>query len=346
MTITSRRVFTACAVAMAATVACLGVQAADFNFRFHQQLPPQANVPKLAILPWIQKVEKESGGRIKIQHFPAMQLGGKPQESFDQVKNGFVDFTWTVLGYTPGRFPRTEVFELPFILTTSAEKGSRAVMEFVQKNAMDEFKDVKLVAVHVHGAGMFHTKAPVTRLEDLKGLKVRGASRVINEMLENLGAVPVGMPVPAVGEALSKGVISGAMVPYEIVPTLKLHQLVKNHTSFADGSALYTATFGVVMNKASYDKLPADLKKVIDNNSGIEAAALFGRAMDQGDVVGKGLIQKAGNNLATLDAASAGPFKRQGNAVREKWVAEATKNGLDGSKLLSEAQALMAKHSN
>jgi TRAP-type C4-dicarboxylate transport system substrate-binding protein len=345
MSTISRRVFAASAVATAALMSSFGAQAAEFTFRFHQQLPPQANVPKFAIVPWIQKVEKESGGRIKIQHFPAMQLGGKPPESFDQAKNGFVDFTWTVLGYTPGRFPKTEVFELPFMLTTNAENGSKAVMEFVQKNAMEEFKDVKLVAVHVHGAGMFHTKTPITRLEDLKGLKVRGASRVINDMLQNLGAVPVGMPVPAVGEALSKGVISGALVPYEIVPTLKLHQLVKNHTSFADGSALYTATFGVVMNKASYDKLPADLKKVIDNNSGIEAAALFGRAMDKGDVMGKELIKKAGNNFVTLDAASASPFKRQGNATREQWVADAKKNGIDGAKLLKEAEDLMAKYS-
>jgi hypothetical protein len=142
---------------------------------------------------------------------------------------------------------------------------------------MDEFKDVKLIAVHVHGPGLIHSKDPVTKLEDLKGMKVRGGSRVINIMLEQLGATPVGMPVPAVGEALSKGVISATTIPWEVVPAVKVQQIVKNHTAFSGNKGLYTQTFAVAMNKASYDKLPADLKKVIDANSGEVAAALFGR---------------------------------------------------------------------
>ena len=138
---------------------------------------------------------------------------------------------------------------------------------------MDEFKDVKLIAVHTHGPGLFHSKDPINKLEDLKGMKVRGGSRVINIMLEQLGATPVGMPVPAVGEALSKGVISATTIPWEIVPSVKVQQIVKNHTGFSGDKGLYTQTFAISMNKASYDKLPADLKKVIDANSGIETAA-------------------------------------------------------------------------
>ena len=318
--------------------------AADVTLRFHQMLPPQATIPSKAIVPWIAKVEKESGGRIKVQNFPSMQLGGKPPELFDQAKDGIVDLVWTVLGYTPGRFPKSEVFELPFS-SGLAEPASRAFQEYVEKNAMDEFKDVKLIAVHVHGPGMFHSRDPITRLEDLKGMKVRGGSRIVNIMLEQLGATPIGMPVPAVGEALSKGVISATTIPWEVVPALKVQQIVKNHTGFAGDKGLYTQTFGVVMNKAAYDKLPADLKKVIDANSGAETAALFGRAMDTGDKAGAGLAQKAGNKIYMLDAVETQTWRRTAAGVRGIWYKEVASKGIDGPKLAAEAEALIAKHS-
>jgi TRAP-type C4-dicarboxylate transport system substrate-binding protein len=330
--------------AFALAIAAPAALAADVTLRFHQMLPPQATIPSKAIVPWAKKVEKESGGRIKIQHFPTMQLGGKPPELFDQAKDGVVDIIWTVLGYTPGRFPKSEVFELPFSVG-NAEAGSRAMQAYVEKHAMDEFKEVKLIAVHIHGPGMFHSKDPINKLDDLKGMKVRGGSRIINIMLEQLGATPVGMPVPAVGEALSKGVISATTIPWEVVPAFKVQQIVKNHTGFTGDKGLYTQTFAVAMNKAAYDKLPADLKKVIDANSGIETAAMFGRAMDEGDKVGLGLAQKAGNNVITLDAAETQRWQRAAAGVRAAWYKELTDKGLDGQKLAAEAEAMIAKYS-
>jgi len=343
MTITRKKFLGA--LAGAATLA-LGstAMAQTTTLRFHQMLPPQAAIPANAIKPWADKVEKESGGRIKVQLFPSMQLGGRPPELFDQAKDGVVDLIWTVLGYTPGRFPKSEVFELPFS-SGSAESASKAFQEYVEANAMDEYKDVKLIAVHVHGPGLFHSKDPINKLEDLKGMKVRGGSRVINIMLEQLGATPIGMPVPAVGEALSKGVISATTIPWEVVPALKVQQIVKNHTGFTGAKGLYTQTFAVAMNKGSYDKLPADLKKVIDANSGIQAAALFGRVMDEGDKVGLKLAQQAGNNIVTLDAAETQRWQRAANGVRAVWYNEVAGKGIDGQKLAAEAERLIAKHS-
>jgi TRAP-type C4-dicarboxylate transport system substrate-binding protein len=335
-----RRAFVAAGLFAAATLA----QAADVTLRFHQFLPPQATIPSKAITPWAQKIEKESGGRIKIQLFPTMQLGGKPPELFDQAKDGVVDFVWTVLGYTPGRFPKSEVFELPF-MSGDPEASSRAFQAYVEKNAMDEFKDVKLIAVHTHGPGLFHSRTPIAKLEDLKGMKVRGGSRVINIMLEQLGATPVGIPVPAVGEALSKGVIDATTIPWEVVPALKVQQLVKNHTGFTGDKGLYTQTFGVLMNKAAYEKLPADLKKVIDNNSGAETAAMFGRAMAEGDKVGVDLAKKAGNSIVTLDANETARWKRAASGTRALWYKEVAEKGIDGPKLAAEAEALIAKQS-
>ena len=233
----TRKTLMGALVGAALTAMASGAWAQTVTLRFHQMLPPQATIPAKAIKPWAEAVEKASGGRIKVQLFPSMQLGGKPPELFDQAKDGVIDLTWTVLGYTPGRFPKTEAFELPFT-TGSAEASSKAFQEFVQTQAMDEFKDVKLIAVHTHGPGMFHSKDPINKLEDLKGMKVRGGSRVINIMLEQLGATPVGMPVPAVGEALSKGVISATTIPWEVVPAVKVQQIVKNHTGFSGDKGL------------------------------------------------------------------------------------------------------------
>ena len=327
-----------------ATLFAGSAMAQQVTLRLHQFLPPQATIPAKAIIPWAQKVEKESGGKIKVQMFHAMQMGGSPAQLFDQAKDGVADITWTVLGYTPGRFMKTEVFELPFLTGLSAEDSSRALFEYVQKNAMDEFSSVKLLTVHTHGPGLIHTKQPVTGLESLRGMKIRGGTRIVNNMLVKLGATPVGMPVPAVTEALSKGVLDGATIPWEVGPSLKVNELVKHHTTFAGGNGLYVTTFALSMNKGAYDKLPADLKKVIDNNSGIETAAFFGRAMDEGDKTGRDIALKAGNKITELEPAEVQRWRRTASTVESDWVTEVAKKGIDGKKLASEARALIAKY--
>jgi TRAP-type transport system periplasmic protein len=333
------------ALAALASLAFAGMaQAQTVTLRLHQFLPPQAVIPAKAIMPWAQKIEAESKGRIKVQAFHAMQMGGSPPQLFDQARDGVADITWTVLGYTPGRFNKSEVFELPFMCSGGPERCSRAFHEYVEKNAADEFKTVKLLAAHTHGPGLFHTKQPVVGLESLRGMKIRGGSRIINNMLVKLGATPVGMPVPAVTEALSKGVIDGTTIPWEVAPSVKITELVKNHTSFAGKDGLYTQTFGFVMNRAAYEKLPDDLKKVIDNNSGVELAAAFGRAMDEGDKSGLAMAQKAGNNLVALDVAETQRWRRTASVVESDWVNEMKGKGIDGARLASEARALVSKH--
>lgn len=313
------------------------------TLRFHQFLPPQAQIPSKAIAPWAEKIQAESGGRLRVQLFPAMQLGGRPPELFDQAKDGVVDFIWTVLGYTPGRFPKSELFELPFFCG-GAEAGSQAFHEYVQKHAADEFRDVRLIAAHIHGPGLFHSREPITKLEDVRGMRIRGGSRITNIMLEQLGAVGVGMPVPQVGEALSRGVIAATTIPWEVVPAVRVHQIVKNHTGFSGEKGLYTQTFAVVMNRGSYERLPADLKKVIDDNSGLAVARAFGKAMDDGDRIGINLAREAKNSIVTLDAAETLRWRRTAGAVRDIWLKEVGSKGVNGNALLTEAEALIAKY--
>ena len=319
--------------------------AQEVTLKLHQMLPPQATIPAHALKPWAEKVEKESGGRIKVDEYDAMALGGKPPELFDQAKDGVVDIVWTVIGYTPGRFPATEAFELPFIMT-NGEATSKAFQEYCEQYCKDEFKDVKVIAWHAHGPGLIHTKEPVNKLEDMKGLKLRGGSRVINQMLEKLGATPVGMPVPAVSEALSKGVIDGTTIPWEVTVPLKVSELVHNHTGFSGTHGLYTQTFVVAMNKNAYNNLPDDLKKVIDDNSGIETAAMFGRAMDDGDKVGLAIAKKLGNNIITLDEAETQRWKDTAEPLIQNWIDEMNGKGLPGAEMVSKARELVEKYTN
>lgn len=317
--------------------------AQEVTLKLHQMLPPQATIPAKALTPWAEKVMADSGGRIKVELYPAMQLGGKPPELYDQAKDGVVDLIWTVIGYTPGRFPTTEAFELPFNMTTG-EATSKAFHEFCEKHCAKEFADVKVIAWHAHGPGLIHSKNPINKLEDMNGLKIRGGSRMINQLLEKLGATPVGMPVPAVPESLSKGVIDATTIPWEVTPSLKVAELVKNHTGFSGKNGLYTQTFVFAMNQAAYDKLPDDLKKVIDANSGIETAAMMGRVMDEGDKIGLAIAQKAGNNIITLDEAETQRWKDTAAPLVEAWEAEMAGKGIDGKALVAEARALIEKH--
>jgi len=330
-------------LALAAS-ASMGVMAQNVTLRLHQFLPQQGTIPSKALVPWAKKIEEASQGRIKIQMFSSMQLGGTPPQLYDQARDGVVDIVWTLQGYTPGRFPKTEVFELPFIAGLSAEKTSRALWEYVQKHAMDEYKDVHVLAFHTHGPGLFHTKQPVTGLESLRGMKIRGGTRVVNKMLTELGATPVGMPVPAVTEALSKGVLDGTTIPWEVAPALKVQELVKHHTTFAGNRALYVTTFVLAMNKAAYNKLPPDLRKVMDEHSGPELGAQMARTQDEGDVIGRDLALKAGNTIIALEPAETQRWRRTASAVESAWIKEMQAKGVDGSRLVSDAKELIGKY--
>jgi TRAP-type C4-dicarboxylate transport system substrate-binding protein len=307
-------------------------------------LPPQAQIPAHFLIPWIAKVEAESGGRIKIDHYPAMQLGGKPPMLFDQARDGVVDITWTVAGYTPGRFPISEVFELPF-MAASAEATSRAAWDFYQRHLREEYADVHVLAIHVHGPGLFHVKGDGIRsLEDMRGKKLRGPTRMINRLLDTLGATPVGMPVPAVPEALSRGVIDGTVIPWEITRPLHITDLVDTHTNFTAKRGLYTAMFIFSMNKDSYDALAPELQAVIDANSGLETSAWAGRVMEEGDAPARQIAVDKGNTIIILDAVETARWQAAAEAVSDQWISEMNDRGLDGAALKAEATALIDKY--
>lgn len=315
------------------------------TLKFHTFMAPQSNVWLNMHKAWMDKVEKDSGGRIKFEGYPAMQLGGTPVQLYDQARDGVVDVVWTLPGNTAGRFPRVEVFELPFMMT-NAEATSKAYWEYVQTLAPDEFKDVQVLALQVHGPGVIHTAdKPVKTVADMRGLKMRAPTRQVTKLMGALGATPVGMPLPQIPDALSKGTINGCVIPWEVVPSVKVHELTKYHAEFDPaGGSLYTTTFVMAMNKAKYNSLPPDLKKVIDANSGLGTSAFLGRTQQAGDGPGRKSATDRGNQVATIGATEAQEFRRRSRQLEVEWVEDMNKRGFDGRKLLDGARALIEKH--
>lgn len=315
------------------------------TLKFHTFMAPLSNVWLNMHKAWMNKVEKDSGGRIKFEAYPAMQLGGTPVQLYDQARDGVVDIVWTLPGNTTGRFPRVEVFELPFMMS-NAEATSRAYWEYVQTMAPDEFKETQVLALQVHGPGVIHTAdKPVKSVNDMRGLKVRAPTRQVNKLVASLGATPVGMPLPQIPDSLSKGTINGCVIPWEVVPSVKVHELTKYHAEFDPaGGALYTTTFVMCMNKAKYNSLPPDLKKVIDANSGMATSAWLGKTQQAGDIAGRKAAVDHGNTIFTVGPAEAQEFRRRSRQIEVEWVEDMNKRGFDGRKLLDTAKALIDKH--
>jgi TRAP-type C4-dicarboxylate transport system substrate-binding protein len=338
MTILSRLA----AAALGLTLA-LPVSAQEVTLRLHQFLPEQSFVPAQILTPWIARIEAESGGRIRIEHYPSMQLGGKPSDLVDQAVDGVVDIIWTLPGYTPGRFPRTEVFELPFMVR-DAEAASRAYWELAEAEMMDtDFRDLHLLGTWVHGRGVIHSARPVEKLEDMVGLKLRAPSRVTTRLLETLGATAVGMPVPAVPEQLSKGVIDGALLPWEVSASLRVGELVKNHTEFPE-RGIYVATFILAMNKDAYAALSPDLQAVIDAASGAGFSAEAGRLQQGEDVPSRKTAEDLGNAIVVLSPEEAARWEAAAAPVTQAWIAEMEAQGIDGQALYDAARAAIEKN--
>lgn len=306
----------------------------EVKLRISHFLSPMAPAQTLLLGPWAERVEKDSGGRIKCEIYPAMQLGGKPPQLYDQARTGVADIIWTVPGYTPGRFPMTAVFELPFVVGETAEGTAKAVWAFYKKHLLNEYKDVHPLLLHCHAPGLVHMKdVLVERMEDLKGQKLRLPTKSVGDALKLLGATPIGMPLPEAYEALSRGVADGVTVPWEVMKPQRLNELTKFHTY----TGLYTNVFLVAMNKKKYESLPDDLKQVIDKNSGDNWIDEAGKAWDTAELPGLEQAREMGHQIIRLAPEEKERWIKTTRPVIDGWIS-ATPNG---SALYDEAVALI-----
>lgn len=336
---------TAIAVAAVSMLGAGSALAAEYTFKLHHLLPAKAPAQTKMLEPWARQVEANSGGKVAIEIYPAMTLGGRPPELINQVRDGVVDLVWTVNGYTPGLFPRTEVVELPFVYVNDPVATNLALYDMFESDLKQEYKGVEVMFLHVHAGQAIHMRnKEVRKPSDLAGMKMRIPTRTGAWIIEALGASPVAMPVPQLPQSLQKGVIDGAFIPWEIIPPLKIQEQTEYQIEGANMARFGTTTFQVSMNQGRWDGLPDDIKKAFRDASGPDWWAEVGRVWRASDDFGIGFATKAGNKHIVLSDEETAVFKTALEPVVDRWVAEVGEKGIDGTALVSKARALIAKH--
>ena len=329
--------------AMTGVAMCLatGAGAQEVKFKFHHFSSPRGWDGKVMVGRVVDQIQKESNGRISIKVFPGMQLGGKPSALVNQVSDGVVDMVYTLPGYTAGRFPILAALELPFLGAAGAEVTTGLAWDFYDKYAHKDFKGFRPVSITMTDTGLLHTtKKKVTKIDDLSGLKIRVASRYIGVTVKALGGVPVQMPLPAVYEALARGQVQGMMIPWMIMKPFKLHDVTSHHLEIP----AYHSTLLQVISEKSYQKLPADLKAVIDKVSGREISQWISHRQDIEGRKSREYGVKRGAKISTLSPAALEQWTARATTSHDLWAKEMDKRGHKGAEMLAFLKAAAKKH--
>jgi TRAP-type C4-dicarboxylate transport system substrate-binding protein len=321
-----------------------GAVSAQTVFTVSSWVPPTHGL-STAQKEWCDILEKNSNGRMKCNILPRAPVA--PPGTLDAVKNGVLDISFTVQGYTPGRFVLTKMAEFPF-LGESAEATSVAYQRIAQKHpefvAEHAKQGVKPLAFFTHGPGIvFNTKRPITRADDLTRLKFRVGGGFINDITKQLNMNVTLKPAPDSYELLSSGVMDGTLFPAESLDSFKIDKVVKHATTFPGG--LYNTSFVFMMNPAKYDRLSAEDKKVIDGISGEFVARMFGKSWDRVDRIATENMKKNNIAITQADRAFVSEVAVVINKLERDWAAEATdKGGLkSAASVLAEFRAEAAK---
>jgi TRAP-type transport system periplasmic protein len=344
----ARRTFLSLSIGTAAAPAILRPTRADapsIVLKLHHSFSAVSSVHDKFLLPWARKVESESDGRIRIDLFPSMQLGGAPAALFDQARDGSADIVWAAPSLTPGRFAKIETFELPFLPSRRALVSAKALTAFAAGNLQDEFRDFYPICFSCSDSAVIHATRPVRTIEDLRDFKVHVQTRLAAEAMRALGARPVVMPSGQLPVAITEHVVDGCLDPWHLVPPLRLNDLLRSHTDFSDRSPS-VRTYVLAMNKASYDRLPRELKAVIDSNSGQVAAGMAGAMWDQQAAAVANMVVERGDLIVTLLPEAVARWRKATEPVVDAWRKEIKEQKIDGAKLIGAANALLAKYAN
>jgi len=329
------KIFITCVFFFVISVGFSGwAQSETIKLRFGSFIPAKHPQTKVQAA-WAEKIGKLTNGKVNIKMFPGGALG-KPTAQYMSLKKGVMDIAFVVPSYTPGEFPLSAFIDLPFIFD-SGEQASKVLWKVYEKYLRDEYKDVVPLWMYTTEPGMFHmTKKQVKTLEDLKGLKFHTSSTTSAKAMTKLGAVPMMGNITEWYESMERGVSDGVQVPMNTMPGFRFHEVVNYHTmtNFA------VAGFLVAMNKKSFNKLPADVQKVIMDNSGLEMAAISGKTYDKVGEFGIGMAKKAGNTFYNLPSAERKRWVEKTLPVSEEWVKDMGKKGLPGKEVLEYALEL------
>ena len=293
------------------------------------------------LIKWSENLEKQSGGRITVKRFPGSQMG-PVQQHYDFARTGQADVAWFLHGGTPGRFPLTELINLPY-LAGSAEIGTKVLNdpELRAKYLDAEHRGVKVLLLLTHQPGNVHTtRKPIRTVDDMKGLRLRFASPTIRDFVAALGATPVGVAPTEQVEQLQKGTIDGVFIDYGGAGiAFKMGGVVKYSTEMYS----YVTSFGVVMNEDFWNKLPPDLKELVTKSmTGVEKEV--GEAWDALDVPGKKALVDGGAEAIRLSPAENEKFRKIGGDVTEAKLKELEGRNMPARAVHSMMKSLAEKH--
>lgn len=316
--------------------------AQEVTLKIAHFLPGVALAQRAVLEPWCEDLGRQSAGRIKCQFFPAMQLGGTPAQLADQAKNGVADIVWTAPGYSSGRFPRTEALELAGVMPLGGLAQGRVAWTFYDRHLQQEYAGYKVLALHGDGGMNIHTsRKAVKSIDDLQGLKLRAPNRTIAKTLTAFGAMPVAMPPAQMTEAIAKGVVDGASAVWEVIVPTKLDEVTRFHMETpADQAALGATVLAVLMNKEKYAALPADLREILDRNSGAALVERFGRAWDGAIAAARDKVKAAGHVVTLVSGPDYETMRQRSAAVEQEWIADARGKGFDGAALVAAAREI------
>jgi TRAP-type C4-dicarboxylate transport system substrate-binding protein len=318
-------------------VVCLGLfsatgaikaEAASVKLTYSNFFPPAHIQSKLAES-WCKEVEKRTNGQVVVEYFPGQTLT-KARQVYDGVVEGISDVGFSVFAYTRGRFPVISAVDLP-LGYTSGTVATNVVNAVYNKFQPKELMDTQVMYLHAHGPGLIHTKdKPVRKIEDMKGLKFRGhgTSALV---VKALGGTPVPKPMPETYQMLQKGVVNGAVYPFEANKGWKLGEVTNYAT--ANFSAAYTTSFFVVMNKQKWNSLSPDIQKIISQIN-VEWAAKHGEAWDTSDAEGIVFFLNQGGQIIGLDSKEAARWKKAVAPIIDEYVAKTKEKGLPGKEIV------------
>lgn len=327
-----------------AAASAMSATAQEVTLRLHHFAPAHSPVHDALAAPWAAKLEKDSGGRLRISVTPSLGLGGSAAHLARDVEADEVDIALTRVSFTPRRFPKTEVFELPF-LEGGAMARTWALQDYYARHLQQEYRGYHVVLLFAHEAAALHVDRPVRRLEDFKGLKLRAAGAGAGVFLRALGAVPVGAPDAALPSMLAKGLLDGCLAPFGTVAELDLEKLVRHHVALDPRPG--TSVLAFLMSREAYAELPVELRSLVDAHSGRHLAWYAGKTWEEAEAPGRAAAERAGNALSALPAAEAARVRAAVRPELERWLAEASSHGgFDAAALYRDAQSLIARYRN
>ncbi len=317
-----------CALAIAVVFNTAAAHAADkvYTLKLSHFVPPQHAFHKW-VVKWAENITKELHGRLKFQIYPNGQLVGPPNRQFDAARNGIVDIAWCLHGVTPGRYPMTELANLPFTWPSAGADlalMAKRMTELAPKYLAAEHKGLHILFMNMANPVVVYSKEPIHSVADFKGKKIRYASTANREMLDAMGAVPSLVPPPATQDALAKGIVEGATFPHEAGLAYHLASVAP----YTIEPPMASATFALVMNKAKYESLPKDLRAILDKEAGVKGAMSFGRAWAKQEVFARNLeVKKMGLKIITLPPSEVTKMHELAKPIIKRTIAKLESEG-------------------